>query len=334
VGKNTNIIEINGKKYDAKTGALLVGGHVETKTIHKPVVKSETHPASKNKPEHQVAKHTQRQPEGSHTLMRHAVKRPSVSLKKQLKAQLPAEVSAAQVVVSKSAKRIDPSRLKKAGQVGKHRLITHFAPLGQERTFEAPTELPARQPITAKPTSKRSKHKTTADLLEQAILNATSHTELPHKTRKRAKRRSLAAASAVVVLAIGFMSYQQAPNLRLNAASARAGIDARLPGNQPAGYSLGQLNYISGVVASEFRSNSDDRSYTLIQKRTNWADDNLRDSFVAPRDKDFQTVDLNGLNLYLYGNGNATWINNGIWYQIQANGTLSNQQLIDLAKSL
>jgi hypothetical protein len=322
VGKNNNTIEINGKRYDAKSGALLVGGHTASPKA-----------AAKPKIAHQVAKHAGRAPAGSKTLMRHAVKKPGAH-KKQFRAQVPAEVSAAQVVVSKSAKRVDPKRLQKAGKVPKSHLITHFAPLGQESTFEVPTTLPARS-ITAAPSkTKSAKHKTTADLLEQAILNATSHTELPHKPRKKAKRRSLAAASAVVVLAIGFIGYQQVPNLELHTASARAGIKAGLPGYQPAGYSLGQLNYSDGVVATQFHSNSDDRAYTLTQKRSNWDDAALRDSFVAPLDRNYQTADAGGLTVYLYGNGNATWVNGGLWYQVEANGALSNQQLVDLAKSL
>lgn len=326
VGKNTNTIEINGKTYDAKTGALLVGAHKTMPTAtHQSVV-------AKPKTAHRVAKHASRTPSSSHTLMRHAVKKPAATSK--LRAQSAAAVVPTKLEVKKSVQRIDPRRLNKAGQVRKHGLITHFAPLGQENTFQVPTTLPNRQPTAMAEQSKVAKPKTTADLLERAILEATSHTELPHKPHKRAKRRGLATAAAAVVLVAGFMAYQQLPNLQMHTAAARAGIKASLPGYQPAGYSLGQLNYSDGQVATQFHSNSDDRNYTLTQKRSTWDSASLRDSFVQPRDSSYQTVETNGLTIFTYGNGNATWVNGGLWYQVQSNGSLSSQQLVDLAKSL
>ena len=56
-------------------------------------------------------------------------------------------------------------------------------------------------------------------------------------------------------------------------------------------------------------------------------------SFVAPTDPNYQVVVGGGRTVYLYGSRNATWVNNGLWYVLQGNDSLSNQQLVQLATS-
>lgn len=123
--------------------------------------------------------------------------------------------------------------------------------------------------------------------------------------------------------------------LKLHMASAKAGFAASLPGNKPAGYHLGQLNSSAGVVAMNYKSNSDeDRKFSITQKTSSWDSNTLRDLYVQPADKDYSIVETNGLTVFIYGDNSATWVNNGVWYVVHGNGSLSDNQLLDIAKSL
>ncbi|HEY5152710.1 MAG TPA: hypothetical protein VII55_01925, partial [Candidatus Saccharimonadales bacterium] len=81
MSKTNNTIEINGKRYDAKTGALLDSAAVERPVAHT------------SKPSAAIVKRSAAKPSVSHapspsrTLMRKAVKKPDPSLKRWHKAQ-------------------------------------------------------------------------------------------------------------------------------------------------------------------------------------------------------------------------------------------------------
>jgi hypothetical protein len=124
------------------------------------------------------------------------------------------------------------------------------------------------------------------------------------------------------------------PNWQLRMASAKAGFHASLPDYQPAGYALGKLHYGPGQVATNYHSTSNDSSYTIIQKPTTWDSQTLLEMVVMPADSHYQTVQSGDRTIYVYATNSAAWINNGIWYQLQADGTLGANQLIQIASSL
>jgi len=348
VAKNNNIIEINGKKYDAKTGAIL-SGHAHT-TIVKPLTNHGPKAATKKPTMHDVVRHPAKvaaphKPKPSKTLMRHAVKKPSVTpTKPKLKAQGPSDLavqdSLAEVVVSKSAKRIDSKKLAKASKVPKSHLITHFSAITSDiNSPEPPVVKVEAAPPNPKPTTthklKKGKPQTTSELLEHAVLNAKSHEEPAPKVHRRHKRRTRAViASATAIALFAFVGYQEMPTLKFNMASAKAGFGASMPSYKPAGYSLNKLSYTTGVVATRFNSNSDDRSYTLTQKVSSWDSQALKENFVLKTSSGHQVVQSGGQTIYLYGEGNATWVNGGVWYILQGNETLTNKQLVEIAKSI
>lgn len=274
----------------------------------------------------------------SHTLMRHVVKKPKVETRKHSAAHslTLTKPTMSEVVVGKSAKRLDPKRLNRAKRVPQSQLISHFSPVTSN--VLAPQLTPAMPVATPAPLASpqpKSQPKTTADLLEHALKHATSH-EQPapkHRPSRRKRTAGMAGAVAVVALLIGLIINQNTLNLRLQMASTQAGFDVSLPEYQPAGYSLTQLNASSGIVSGHFRSHSDNRSYTITEKKSNWDSRALRDTFVAPTGE-YQTVEQGGRTIFLYGKGSATWINGGIWYVIQSHDSLSQRQLLELATSL
>ncbi|MEK7594022.1 MAG: hypothetical protein AAB436_00060 [Patescibacteria group bacterium] len=328
--KTNNIIEINGKRYDATTGNLLDAPAKTTKpSPSRRSVDGVKH--SSRKPAHAKV----HQPAPSQTLMRHAVKKPSQTAKtSKLRAQghteSPAKLPVAEITISKSIDRLDTKRLQHAKKVHKSQLISRFGATVSTKPFVEVADKPADEPIAHKKSAQD-------ELLERALENATGHEQKHKKQPKHSRAKRTAGIAGAMVLAIGVLGIvttQNLPNARLQMASAKAGFDAALPEYRPAGYSMGKVNYSDGVVATQFNSNSDQRNYTITQKQTSWDSQALRDSFVAPADANYQTAEANGRTVYIYGEHNATWVNGGIWYQIQSNGSLSDRQLVDLASSL
>ncbi len=76
------------------------------------------------------------------------------------------------------------------------------------------------------------------------------------------------------------------------------------------------------------------QSFTVLQKKSNWDSQTLLENFVATSNEDYQGYQSNGRTVYVYGKGNATWVNGGIWYQIKATGDLANEQLVKIAASM
>lgn len=217
--KKQNILEINGRRYDARTGTALDPHHQPA--VVKPVaVRYETDetnapdsvplkPSATERPTRptvarKAAKHTARhKPQRSATLMRRTVRKPSASLKRHLRVQshtsVLAEQPLAEVYHPPSFGMADDKRLKRASHVQKSHLIAHFNPdqpdyqpdykasVAASRSGEK-AETPAR----AKPEAKavpRTAAPDIDDIFERAIQNATSHLEpAPSRPRKRRLR--------------------------------------------------------------------------------------------------------------------------------------------------
>lgn len=346
MSKNNNIIKINGKRYDARTGANL--SHPSSDHKKSASTSQVKHPAPhRSKPD--VSRPPGRvdrghKPKHSKTLMRHAVKKPGPYAKdKHIRAQGPSDIvlpPLADVVVGKSAKRVDTTKLAHAKKVPKSHLISHFSDVTSDvnSSAEIPSQIPNETTTSTAIKAKnhnKSKPQTTAELLEHAVSQAKSHEEPAPKVKSRHKRKTRAALASVVAVAfIAFVGYQELPNMKLNIASARAGFSASLPDYKPAGFSMDKLSYSSGVVATKFTSNSDARNYTLTQKASTWDSLALKENFLTSTTEDFTISESGGRTIFLYGNGNATWVNGGVWYIIQSDGSLSDHQLVELAKSV
>lgn len=160
-----NVIELNGKRYDAITGAYLgkshlVPSHIMARHVHGKVIDGfirpeSTHPKPKPAPAHAKLKpeqparqspktaqpvHTKaphlkaHQPERAKTLVRRAAKKPTQTLKPAIKTQAPAEVMArpkSELIHKRSAYSIDPVRKERAVQVVRHQAVRHFHPAGR-----------------------------------------------------------------------------------------------------------------------------------------------------------------------------------------------------------
>lgn len=159
-----DILEINGKQYDANSGTLLGESRIQAvPRAHKQgrVVDGFVRPAAKagqishshalagknpSAQHHPVSTLKAHQPERPQTLMRRVVHKPDVTMKPALKATIPSGIAprtASDVAIplekKLSASQINPLRLAHAKQIAKSHHIRRFSKASQRSAFETAT---------------------------------------------------------------------------------------------------------------------------------------------------------------------------------------------------
>lgn len=367
-------IVINGKLYDAQTGAV-IHEPPATPAHQKPKIKKNAGlvmdgvvrgPAKSHSPKthhqspkthHPVAKphhtthtthHSQpHKPQRAATLMRTAVSKPVHTHHHQKSVSHPDTRTA--------------QRLARAQAVRKSQHIQHFP--ANHHTAQRPVpKKHAAVAVVAPPPNHHnqqpSHHQTpvhqpavvslsqSEKLVTEAIKNARSH-EANQPFTKKPKRRlshklgfkrhtvNLAMGGMAVLLLVGFFVYQNIPSLSMRLASSRAGFSAQLPGYQPSGFSQDKVvSYSPGKVTINFHSNSDDRAFQLTQQVSNWNSQALADNYLAQTGKQYQTLESGGKTVYIYDGASATWVNGGVWYQIEGQSSLSSDQILKIVNSI
>src|SRR5690606_24866282 len=193
-----------------------------------------------------------------------------------------------------------------------------------------------------KPSNKAEQH------FKRALASAHAHEHASAKKTHKKRSRKLAtklgighkalnasAAALAFIMLAGFFAYQNIPNISMRIASSRAGFTAKMPQYQPSGFSLaGPIEYEPGRISVAFRSNSDNRSFQVSEQVSGWNSEALADNYLAANSKAYQTYQDKGRTIFLYDDANATWVSGGVWYNIDGNGVLNNDQLIRIANSL
>lgn len=349
MGQTKTTIELNGKLYDATTGKVVSSAAAPAP---KPTTKPQAvdgfirppshHPkASPSKPTtpQRAPRHpnpAQHKPQRSHTLMRHVVKKPSASSPVKAK---PAAVSRTNDRDARAASVTKSSAISRFGRSQAPRVTTKVAPLAVK---PHPDQQPSSQASqAARPASAATK------TFDTALRSASSHNKGKLKKSRvhhRAAKKLGISSNLVIagtltmsfVLLAGFVAYQNVPNISMRIAANRAGFSASLPQYTPSGFGVaGPIKAAPGAVTVSFRSHSDDRSFEVTQKPSNWTSDSLLSSFVAANKQSYQTYQEKGKTIYIYNGSNATWVNGGVWYQVNgSNANLNSEQLVRIADSL
>lgn len=340
--KTHTTIELNGKRYDASSGQILKQVTPNPKTSKKHVSEN-THLDGihmKSRSSHHSPKkaaHSHHKTERSHTLMRAVVKKPAESPKE----------SFTRVQRPKSRSGHDAARIQHALEIPKSPKISKFG-LPRTKVRTVTKVLPVKEPPVSEPTVLYRSYASTLAVnpFSKAIESATAHTlpklkkpSLKSKTARRLKVSTkivnLAASSLVVVVLGGFIAYQNIPNLSLRVAAAKAGVTARLPGYQPSGFSLrGPIQANAGQVTLTYRSNTDDRKFDVTQRSSAWDNQSLIKNHVAVKQRPYQTLQSENKTIYMYDGGKATWVDRGVWFQIDGGSVLNSDQLLRIAASL
>ncbi len=349
---NQNILEVNGKRYDAATGRLLddnatkapIHPHPSTGVILDGVSKKTSVVVRST---HTTAHTVHQKSQKSKTLMRTAVKKPAHPTHKSPIAPK-AQTSKEHVLLLQQPTQ---ERQVRAEQIKKSSFISKFG--SKASTLVTKTSVLNVQPAPARSseapeTSMLHVHRevpaATSSPFSRAIEEATSHTQprlkkirahhkIAHKLKISPKMLNAGTAVFAVLLLGGFFAYQNVPNFAMRVASTKAGVSGNLPSYHPSGYSLnGPIQFKPGQIIISYRSVSDSRTFSVVQRRSSWNNEALLANYVGTNGP-YQSYQDKGRTIYMYGNGNATWLDSGIWYQIQNNASLSVDQVLRLASS-
>ncbi len=358
MGNRRNVITLNGNRYDAVTGELLSSPKPKISAPKTPSSSTSGTDGFVSRPS-PLKSSIKRQPHNisrtahkSKTLVRRIVNKPHTTPEKktpidsrpQIKKTTPVNQSREQ-----RAKTAPKSSLISRFGVGKTEKTTKYSPLP---ISVPPKEIPATKHDSPRNISKTSESQTissrpkTSSVLENAINNSQSHKNATHKktprTHKLAKKLKLKPGflniSMFIVAGLllgGYFAYNNVPNLAMKVASTRAGINGTVPAYQAGGFSFnGPIEYQVGQVTIKYRSNSDDRSYVITQKKSEWNSDALLSNHVSTNSRSYQLLQEKGKTIYIYDGDSASWIDDGVWYEINGQSSLSANQVIKIANSL
>lgn len=358
---NDNVIEFNGKRYDALTGKVIGSSHTEVVEPLAPAITPKRHidgvsrrhnpktitthsvaAATPAKPRSTTALHRRagsaakaRQPQAPKTLMRRAVHKPKNSMKPAIKPQAPAEVMAkpiSAVALKHSVHQVDPRREHRAHKTPRNSAVHRFASHAERPTLE-PVAIPRTQPVSKPITKSKPYTNTKPDIFESAIAHARSH-EQPHhdpRPKHRRHRKTVGFMAGVISLLVigGIFGYMNLSSIRVKVASVQAGFEAQMPAYQPTGYVLGAVTTSSGNVSLNFQSG--EKQYRLTQQPTDWNSQTLSDHIIASAGA--KTTESNGRIIYIYDDI-ATWISGGVRYDLTGNAELRPDEVAAIAASL
>lgn len=331
--RTKNTIVINGKVYDAVSG--LPAGAPD-KIASAPAASTPTHthahaasaksmdvaPAARGA----KAKGVHARPQRSQTLRRDLLKAPQHAAK-PLARRKPTPGSIAQ---SPHISRFAPHP-----QALPKQPTEHVAPAHHAATHHTPAATHHAKPQAL--SSRELKEKLISERLA-AIQDTHNHKE--HKAPKRGffahapRVSSVVAGCFAIVLIGGYLTYVNMPNLSMHVAAANAGVDASFPDYRPDGYRFnGPIAYNNGEVSLKFASNTSTAGYTINQKNSNWDSQAVLDNYVTKKAKDYLTYSEQGLTIYTF-DGEAAWVNGGVFYTIEGDAPLSSDQVLRIAGSM
>ncbi len=183
--------------------------------------------------------------------------------------------------------------------------------------------------------------KTPKEIKEAAIAEVFSklaaHEQHESSARKR-KSKIVNVISIIVgiifLIAVAYIIYTNIPALSVNIANAQAGINATFPEYKPEGYVLaGPASCDQGEVSIKFRSNDNQSSFVIKQSKSSWDSSAVKNKVAKDSNGQFITTEERGLTIFTY-NGNASWVNGGILYNIAGDAQLSGDQIRRIATSL
>jgi hypothetical protein len=329
-------IRLNGKLYDASTGKIVSSADQARHSVHR-----------------HTAKDVHSRTQSAKTLMRSAVKKPviRVSAPKRSHASSPAAVTSPIATPTS----IYQSREARAKRISQSHLIRRFNSTYNQRPGVATrSEALSVRPAPAAPIT----HHTTPPVIDLApsseanffasALNGakavrtepTHHKEklrshMAKPKRTKAKAITITASIMSVMVFGGFFLWQNSSNVEFRMAASRAGIQASLPKYRPSGFSMtGPVEFAPGQVKVSFSSGGDERKFSITQQSSSWNSDALKETVSAAAPGGYETRQTKGKTVYIFNGSNATWVDGGIWYQIESNSGLDTSQLLNIAASM
>lgn len=357
---NKHYIVLNGKRYDATTGALLSDADT-AKDIPTTVPTSSKTPKSRTLRDgssiaHTSTQHAAKKPakarsapshmkhhktQGGKTLMRRSVKRPVGNDFLTVKRQYPIQEANSSLTIATpkaSVHEVDPNRLKRAKAVHKSSHIGKF--ISQANTPIRPKVAPinvAKPPAHASakpqaPVSPAPKQ----NIFEQALTTATSHESTYHSPARKRRTKALKVSTgiAIAVLLVGLTGFVNRQSIEIQVASMRAGFSASAPAYVPSGYQKDTTAVEGKSVSIHYVSPNDETTYSLTQEPSDWNSEALLSTIVTSTGGTYRALQHNGRTIYIYDSNKAAWVDGGVLYTIAGSAPLSTDQITSIAASL
>lgn len=343
MGDILNTIELNGNLYDATSGKMLSAPKHSPKhiAVAKTVSINDVTTINKKRPMHTrkaSASNIHSKQVHSKTLMRKAVKKPIVKSE-----------NTENVVATKHSmhQNNEKNRLLYAKKTSTNQHISRFGightdiHLLPKRANIAvrpePNEQDHLSTIKSRNSVEPQKHSALTIHLQKSLEKADAHKiKYPKKsrfTRGTTKKLNLITLALAVVLLTGFVAYQNAGNIAIRIAARKTGFAVTIPGYTPAGFRINSQNAEPGKIVLGYKSNSDSRSYNITQSVSSWNSEALEANFLET--KTYQTTqNSKGRQIYTYNDTNATWVDHGIWFNLESNTHLGSDQLYQLINSI
>jgi len=332
-----NILVINGQAYDTETGLPIRAAGVAPTNRKKLITPSAVRAAANASSVHGMPQ------QRSHTLNR--------------------KIAVTKTTIKKPA----APRMMGMMDVARHPLVRRAAPIAAT-AFHPPAKKPAEtvKPVVPHPAVARAATRPT--LVKRPSLNAykpvlnpvakksLSSKEIKENKISEALQKPTAKAKAVkkknwltkhpklswtlgaviaVILIAGSVIWANLAPLSVSIAAFRAGVNADYPGFVPDGYSLEQpVNFDNGKVTLNFKLNGGGDGFSVQQEKSSWDSTAVLDNIVKTAVGDnYTTTQDGGLTIYSY-NGNAAWVNGGVFYKITNYSHLSDDQVDKISSSL
>lgn len=258
-----NIIEINGKRYDALSGALLgkgttgstpkqalshrgrvIDGFVkpgaEITAFSSKVAPNASHPAVPNhtqKPHKNITRSVgkqvdmSRKPQKAKTLMRHAVTKPVIAKKTAIKAHAPTEITAAPVkdlVPSNkvAAHNVNNRRLQRARTYDQHRSVQRFTTLQQNHPASRVAAARRPEQIVQQSTQVNAAAPSGHKTAHQPAHNTGNKTRPPHSSHHKPRSADLFEAAIANARSHDQPAHRPKRSARKKALNVAAGLAA------------------------------------------------------------------------------------------------------------
>lgn len=204
----------------------------------------------------------------------------------------------------------------------------------QKRTNE-----PVVKKMTAKELKDRAIKKALADASRDISTDSKEKKEEFTKSTKMhfGLGRVLLALScaAIAVVAIVYFVNLNMPDISMRVAAMQTGIEASYPSYVPKDFNLTSISSEEGKIVLNFSDSKAGKNFSMTEENSSWDSNALLTNFVKNEyGEDYSTVREQGLTIYISG-GNATWLNGGVLYKLNAEGdVLTKQQIRSIAVSL
>lgn len=159
--------------------------------------------------------------------------------------------------------------------------------------------------------------------------------ETKHFKKHRSKRLFLAlVASAACMLGLAALVKVNLPNISVKVAALQTGVEASYPSYIPRDFSITDVYTDNSTVVINF-TGPNNTSFTLSEEKSSWSSSSLLTNYVkSAYGSNYEVIREQGITIYI-SSSNASWVNKGIFYRINAsNGTLSKKQIKNIVTSL